>query len=1221
MSVRSSLRAAGTCALSAALLLTATHVVAPQPAQAAGEPITVITSPPLNVGVQPPPLIVQKTEPVGHSTPIIVDNPGGTAPTAKECIPLDTAEEMFCLGESGDMLYPSGTPMAPIVVTNGFTAPGDLPGDQLDWIITEAYDTTADVHGVLNDDLIKAFARPEIRAAVQSRIEVIINKKLYGEPMTAQESAAFDALEGFYKQNQIDAAKAALAEYDAWDKNPCGYQPPAPPTGSGLPFVANPVAGTAMCSPANKVDLFRITRNTPPAETFEKWGSYRHPRAMMRNANDPQIRYMTGKTRGAGIALSSTAVAATAGVGVGISASASVAIANAAGLAAAGGEGAGGVSALFTSASAAVAGPAIIIVIALIILAVAIWQFDADLKPGEQITDRAAQAVNNTDPLGVRSRIADYAPLTHQDFLDRKDPAGQEPVVVHSQAFKDGLEAQIADWMMFDQGGDKLVDPVLGYTVTESGPDDIHFAEGGDSLPFVEVAAPTEATDRDAHPVSAYRVLVSRNWLMVAERRTDTGTWSAYRPRLTLEYVDQNGTIAQMSLLRHQEGDQPTKIDFQLTRPDLAAPANVAVVPEWTFTKPGGGTRTVGMLPFDLTLRPVNLVPSVQGILTADNVVRLSANLSTPGQSLPGSYAWTLERLNDDGTVAETIPLPAVASVTKRLTEAGRYRATPSYTVDGPPSFTRSGAIEFTMAPPEPEVLSAKIRDDRVLDGSLFLDLRLLQATRTDTFAVDVEWADDARGNVVSRTYSVTCQDSGGDVPTCDTGPMILPETAPTNENWSESPTFRIPDGQDFLPQVTVKVTNGYGQEVTRSFPVEGDHRPSYETMTPRVEMPAGTFSRVDVVEVFPSPLLVESQDLTILPYVSTIADQLPEGVLPDIEEREGRWFLQLKGSPQADAIGSYTFYFPFEQEPLGKALRPAPALATVEIKAATLPGYRSVLRSTPTEFLERQYRNVYPAYSVQVAEVLPTDDGEFGTFQGTVKCKLTAGPTVVFDKPCANNKPFPWPTERISDTLVASTYLESDTQQVSEDGPYTVDLGTKFVDPQVALVSTTATTARFRLTLRDLNVVQPPYAGYTVTCSQDGGSFVACFKDGFQTLVRKPGAHTLRVRAKAPDGATTTSTTTWNVATPKKTFAVNVVQKSQKRGKYVRVNASGLLPGERYVIVVGGRQVASGIATSAGTVTRAVRIPPRTSKGTKIVKVRGATVLRFGTDRVKVRR
>ncbi len=644
--------------------------------------------------------------------------------------------------------------------------------------------------------------------------------------------------------------------------------------------------------------------------------------------------------------------------------------------------------------------------------------------------------------------------------------------------------------------------------------------------------------DRDAHPISDYRVLFSRGWLMVSERRADNGQWSAYRARLTLTYVDQNGKLAQMALLRHQDGNDPVRLDFNLVRPDLGVD-QYDVTDEWTFTKTGGGLRTVTLLPFDPVLLPVNVVPSVQGILIADNVVKLSANLSTPGQSLSGSYAWTLERLDDAGAVVETIPLPAGLAVTKRLLHAGRYRATAAYTVDGPPQFTRAGMVEFTMQAPAPEVLSATVRDDRVLDGSLFLDLRLLQATRTDTFTVDVDWANDARGDVISKTYTVQCQDSGGNVPTCDTGPMILPEAAPTNANWSESPIFRIPAEQDFLPHVTVKITNGYGQVTTRSFPIVGDHRPSYDTMTPYGVMAAGKLSIIDLVEVYPSPLLTEGQNLSILPYFNSIVAQLPEGIRPDIEERNGHWYLQLTGHPQADAIGAYTFYFPFEQEPVGSGLRPPPALATLEIKAASATGYRSVLRGTPTEFADRQYRNTYPDYRVQVAQVLPDDEDVFEPFTGTVKCKLTAGPTVIFDKVCQPDAQFPWPTERLSDTFVASTYVESSTQPISTDGPYEVDLTTKFLNPTVTQVAGPAGWVRFQLALRDnLNLaVQPPFSasGYAVACSQDGGPFVPCLDGGTMDLPNAPGNHTLDVRVTAPDQAVTTERFNWtgNVVPP----------------------------------------------------------------------------------------
>ncbi len=1086
----------------------------------------------------------------------------------------------------------------------------------MDWIIDEAYTVLSDAHGVRNDDLVRSFARPDVRAYVLARLKTIVNKKLYGQPMTDQEKGAYDALEEYYKTNQVSAAKAALAEYNLWTQSPCLYPVPAPPAGSGLPYVDNPVIGTVKCSAAAKVQAtYAITNGTPPSATFEKWASYRHPKALVLHANDVKVRYMIGKTREAVIGVGAVGAVIAAGIGVGMAIAVSATVASIAMEAAFSME----VSALFFGAAAAAAGPLIIVAAALIILAVAIWQVAEDAKPGEEITDRATQAAANTDPLGVRDRIADYAGL---NLVEQQDPAGQDPAIVHTAAFKDGLEALVSEWMLFDEGGDPLLDPATGYTVTGSNPNDLHFADNGTSLPRVDVKAPAGALNRDGKAVSDYRVLFSRGWLMVSERRSDTGAWSAYRPQLTLTYVDQTGKLAQMALIRHQEGDDPAQLQFLVTRPELPKADEVKKTDEWTFTKTGGGTRTVTLLPFDPVLLPVNVVPSVQGILTADNVVRLDDNLSTPGQSLTGTHSWTLERLDANGAVAETVPLPGGQAVSKRLLHAGRYRAVATFKTTTSPSLTRTGTVEFTMDEPAPEVLSAKVRDDRVLDGSLFLDLRLLQSTRSDTFKVDVDWADDASGHKISKTYTVQCEDTNSAISSCDTGPMILPEDAPTNANWSESPTFRIPDNQNFLPEVTVKITNGYGHVTTQTFPIKGDHRPSYETMTPSVVMPAGKFSRVDVVEVFPSPLLTESQNLTILPYFNQIVAQLPEGVHPDIEQRNGHWYLQVAGTPQADAIGPHVFYFPFEQEPLGKALRPAPAVASVEIKAAADPGYRSILRGTPTAFLDRQYRNKYPDYVVQVAQVLPDGESQFAKFTGTVKCKLTSGPNVVFDKVCAADKPFPWPTERITDTLEASTYVESATQPVSADGPYSVDLTTKFVDPQVTRIADTSTLARFTLALRDLSLlVPPPYLakGYTVKCSRDGGTYAACFDNGSLSLRRVPGAHTLAVRVVAPDGATTTVQAPWTVATPKATFRVSASDKPKKRGWKTQISASKLLPGEVYTIRIDGRNVAKGKASLDGLVRRTVTIPRGTRIGKVTVMVRGANSKRTGQDWLRV--
>ena len=106
---------------------------------------------------------------------------------------------------------------------------------------------------------------------------------------------------------------------------------------------------------------------------------------------------------------------------------------------------------------------------------------------------------------------------------------------------------------------------------------------------------------------------------------------------------------------------------------------------------------------------------------------------------------------------------------------------------------------------------------------------------------------------------------------------------------------------------------------------------------------------------------------------------------------------------------------------------------------SSTAPGYRGIIRGAPHNFSDRVYRTDYPEWTVQAAQRLPGDEGEFTDFTGTVKCKLfsAASGNVVFDKPCTANAPFPWPAERVPGSQFASVYLESATEPISGDGPY----------------------------------------------------------------------------------------------------------------------------------------------------------------------------------------
>ena len=165
---------------------------------------------------------------------------------------------------------------------------------------------------------------------------------------------------------------------------------------------------------------------------------------------------------------------------------------------------------------------------------------------------------------------------------------------------------------------------------------------------------------------------------------------------------------------------------------------------------------------------------------------------------------------------------------------------------------------------------------------------------------------------------------------------------------------------------------------------------------------------------------------------------------------------------------------------------------------SSTAPGYRGIIRGAPQDLSQRSYRTDYPDWTVQAAERRPGDDGAFTDFAGTVMCKLfsAASGTVVFDKPCAANGPFPWPAERVPGMQVASVHLVSGTQPISTDGDYEVSLVGNFLDPTLTVnpVAAGDTTVSFKLRVDDaasfLGVVPPPFSGsdYEVSCSSSTG-------------------------------------------------------------------------------------------------------------------------------------
>ena len=137
-----------------------------------------------------------------------------------------------------------------MIVSGIPSSPYRLPGSAMDWIVDEAETYVMATKGLDSIELVRAYARADIRAYVYSRLGDILNKRLYGEPMTEPEMEAYDELQAIKKDRLVQSSKWALEEYNKWSNNPCGYVPPSPPPNSAPTCPSYPTTpATAPCAP------------------------------------------------------------------------------------------------------------------------------------------------------------------------------------------------------------------------------------------------------------------------------------------------------------------------------------------------------------------------------------------------------------------------------------------------------------------------------------------------------------------------------------------------------------------------------------------------------------------------------------------------------------------------------------------------------------------------------------------------------------------------------------------------------------------------------------------------------------------------------------------------------------------------------------------------------------------------------------------------------------
>jgi hypothetical protein len=753
-----------------------------------------------------------------------------------------------------------------------------------------------------------------------------------------------------------------------------------------------------------------------------------------------------------------------------------------------------------------------------------------------------------------------------------------------------------------------------------------HFSVNGAAQDKAFIKAPADSLDSQGRPVSGYEVWLSHGWLMVSN--DVNGVFQPARPQSFVHFLDDHGDPAVMSVIRAKQPDGSSRDEPLVVHARSGQAVSATDSDTWTFQGPGGVVSSATIVSGNPVLPQISLLPTVTGdAFYPGHQLTFQSNVSTPGLNAGGRYSWVVDRLGNQGQVLDSTVHDVSENMSgfqDRFDQPGSYRATVHYagTQSGQP-FDASGTVGFTIAQPQPKFVTASLDDDLALKNGLSLNLQMQEPVDHDTFNVDVQWADDGVGHVITRHYDVQCHPEGEN--TCDTEPLLGPVETPTNGNWSAPSTYTIPDDQLFLPQVTATITNGFGQTTTEVLQAPGEHRPRYADRKPTVQMVAGSSSRVQVTEVTPTALAGDPA-ITIFPFAIEIEKRLPPGVHADVEQDNGHWYITLFGAPRADDIGPHTFFFPVEQEPVGIGLRPPPALVTLDVVASTAPGYRAVLRNTPADDVGRTYRSAYPEYVVQVAQTLGAGQS-FAPFTGTVICRLSASGRTLMQQPCAQDKPFPWPAALDDDAYTAEVWVESSTQPVVADH-YSESFKAVFLTQDLSVVPAAANALQqtVRLAVNDHKYsfngpIATPFSatGYTVTCAVDGAAIAPCLDSGSVSVPRSPGSHQLQTRVVAPDGAVSTGSVSWVVATPATTLTVRKPTGFQHTGGTVRLVVGGLLPREHWRVLIAGHQVATGVASVGGTVDQLVTIPLDSPRGTRKLAVYGATPSRLGTTTLRI--
>lgn len=895
----------------------------------------------------------------------------GNLQVASQCVPVPEVGGL-CIGsptvdDQPPLEVIGQEELAPLVKWN------DEARAALDWMIPEGVEFVRGLYDLPSDERILRYARPQLRSFMVARLQEIMDKKVYGVPLTEDEQNAFAFVEAQYLARNRLLAQAAYDEYFIFKSSPCTYRPPAAPESVKNPErMPKKVVDWCKLPNTQTSEAFSFVPPLPSPTQFTAWAGYRHASALGLDAFDEPITVknlvdMTtvdatfggfAVTAAAGITYATaTALGNVAAIGLKVFPYAARPFFHAAAKV-------GGTFIVKTTSAAvgtlAVAAIAIAVIVFLVVTAVSIYLLIQHESVSQTLRARVDATLKSTDPFGLAPLTAEHSGKPLNSELDLDNPSAYRTVDSHS-----ALAAKLAMW-----------------TTTYKGPPGMKGTSMADPSGVWRDNATTQADPTwlvrvgDAAPVERERLLVphesgfasvrfSRGWMVV--------TRPGERPQAALQF----GYLDIFGIPRLVSGAPDSTTEFVVSSLNARGAAVAARMRTLTFRNAEGAlvrARLTGSAPTYLAgPRPAAIGP----LFTGRPVLLRPNPVGTDGASLDEATVqddyrsdWTVERLDPDtGQWSET-PVPDQYGTSFIPTQPGEYDARVTMTSVDDPTQQMHGSVRFTVTPPPIQAPVLALQDNG--SDRLELDLQFLQEVPVDNLDVEVTWP----GHLGEETdpvqrISLDC---------AQTGPIEC-TTARTGQ--ADALVFPVTPSTDLRRPVKVVATNSTGGTFEAEFHL-GSGRPtvagppadvnaaepgtvlvteSSTQITLPLDPGAGVQSYV-AASLVPSPGGSEGFGLVDPATGNTtgalLLPGLNQGVAQVLEDQDtGTWYLHVRGIPDTADIGSFDVPLVVSQTNGSHQL----VHIVVHIVPSTEDRYRGALQSTvdPDDFTVATPPVLYP--------------------------------------------------------------------------------------------------------------------------------------------------------------------------------------------------------------------------------------------------------------------